>query len=731
MAYAQNKFDLPAREVLKSYHNRIPARTDARGDYAGGKVCAIVTLADVSYINDFKSLGYEIIDEVDDMMLVQLPLEEAEDIAALDYVRHISFGGMAEPLLDRARADTYVDEVQSGEGLDAPFTGTGVITALYDTGLEPNHINFKDGSGNNRVQAIATVLGSAASMTTYESRRFINSFTTENNEESHGTHVLGIMSGSYSGDGNNAGKAGIIPYKGAATGSDIIVTCGDLYNNNILKGVKYIIDKAKEAGKPAVINLSIGITTGPHDGSDSFSRMLDAYGKDAVIVVAAGNDGDIPMGVRKEFADGDNTLRTFLQPHVVTSTGVSNTSSSFNGQVEFYASDNRPFKFSVVVYNRIGRKIVSQYDITSSTSGGTINIGGSDCADCVHLDKFDNACSSTSRMWVSSNVSTDNDLYGVNVGFNLSMTSSTTTYYIGFIIEGEAGQVVNGYANGTGASKTGIYARFTSRNQSGWTDGTPNGSINSMACGRNIVAIGSYNTRKSWPTLGGSTYSYTGEGFEVGHASGFSSYGQLIDGRTKPDLCAPGAGIISSYNSYYLTSHANEVQGMTASATNGSRTWYWGNMQGTSMACPLASGIFALWLEADPTLTVDEIRRIATETARRDSYVEAEDPVKWGAGKIDALAGLKKVLEEKASVGAVFADDDRNFIVTPIDGGYNVYVAGETWLSVSVIDMAGRTVATAAADDNNVDIDTSCLAKGVYVITATGNNSRYSRKIAL
>lgn len=149
------------------------------------------------------------------------------------------------------------------------------------------------------------------------------------------------------------------------------------------------------------------------------------------------------------------------------------------------------------------------------------------------------------------------------------------------------------------------------------------------------------------------------------------------------------------------------------------------------MSCPFVAGIIALWLEADPSLTTDRIIDIFRTTSVDMSGGDQLLAKRWGAGKIDALAGIKKVLDDKAGVGTILADDERNFIITPVDGGYNVYVAGESAINVDVYDMAGRVVARSSADGNNVDVATSQLSKGIYVISATGANSRHSRKIVL
>ena len=63
---------------------------------------------------------------------------------------------------------------------------------------------------------------------------------------------------------------------------------------------------------------------------------------------------------------------------------------------------------------------------------------------------------------------------------------------------------------------------------------------------------------------------------------------------------------------------------------------------GTSMSCPTVSGIIALWLQADPTLTLDEIKEVLAATSRNDEFTAAS-PIKWGYGKIDAAAGIEYI----------------------------------------------------------------------------------------
>lgn len=53
------------------------------------------------------------------------------------------------------------------------------------------------------------------------------------------------------------------------------------------------------------------------------------------------------------------------------------------------------------------------------------------------------------------------------------------------------------------------------------------------------------------------------ETISAGEVSRFSSYGTLADGRNLPDICAPGASVISSVNTYCVT---NPDMGYTPAA---------------------------------------------------------------------------------------------------------------------------------------------------------------------
>ena len=94
----------------------------------------------------------------------------------------------------------------------------------------------------------------------------------------------------------------------------------------------------------------------------------------------------------------------------------------------------------------------------------------------------------------------------------------------------------------------------------------------------------------------------------------FSSRGPTADGRTKPDVLALGSGVVAAWDS---SSYAQ--------------------VNGTSFASPLVSGVVAQMLQQNPRLGPVAVRRILRQTATRSSS-PAND---HGWGLIDAEAAVR------------------------------------------------------------------------------------------
>ncbi|MDE6108863.1 MAG: S8 family serine peptidase, partial [Muribaculaceae bacterium] len=310
------------------------------------------------------------------------------------------------------------------------------------------------------------------------------------------------------------------------------------------------------------------------------------------------------------------------------------------------------------------------------------------------------------------------------------------TYVLGFEVTGVEGQRIDCYGDG-------ITTWMDNYGLAGFDDGSCNGSISDMAVAHNVIVVGSYNTRDKYTSLDGWESTYVGDGFTPGGISGFSSFGTLADGRNLPTVCAPGSAIMSAMSTPYLdaaTASYSDAEKQSycdylnsARVTDAAgRTHYWKQEIGTSMSCPFVAGSIALWLEADPTLTVDRVREIIQSTATVDDDVLAADPVRWGAGKFNALEGLKEVIRTAdAGIGDVMQDNTNDRLIVT-ESGRNVFDVfcgdGSGSISLRAFSLAGTAVASLSADADQLTLDASAWAPGVYVVNVNG---RHSTKICV
>ena len=271
-------------------------------------------------------------------------------------------------------------------------------------------------------------------------------------------------------------------------------------------------------------------------------------------------------------------------------------------------------------------------------------------------------------------------------------------------------------------------------------DITHDGTINSIACGTEPIVVGAYNTVKSYKAIDGSTYGVYENfgsvkyGNKVGDISFFSSYGKLADGRELPHVCAPGLFVQSSLSRYTVNNEEEVMQQETVAGT----TYEFGQMSGTSMATPYMSGVCALWLEADPTLSHTQIREIAQKTALSDDfcttnnhYAKAGDGNQAGSGKVDAYKGLKLILANKAS-GLAKIEKGKDFMIRAVNGyTFEAYTAGAVAMSAALYTSHGHLVASVQQPGNTITISAAGQNKGVYILRISDGKQTYVQKVVV
>ena len=158
-----------------------------------------------------------------------------------------------------------------------------------------------------------------------------------------------------------------------------------------------------------------------------------------------------------------------------------------------------------------------------------------------------------------------------------------------------------------------------------------------------------------------------GAGTKEGGLVGFSSRGTPKEERLNnadpnddndaPTIVAPGTGRQFASNAAKFTSDVVSTRATSNVVSNGADADleiptaylpYYTQISGTSMACPHVAGVVALMLDADSTLTPDDVKRIIRETATRmPVYGEFE----VGSGYINAFAAVDKVFNRSRDYG--------------------------------------------------------------------------------
>ena len=149
------------------------------------------------------------------------------------------------------------------------FLGQNVTVAILDTGISP-HPDFK-----GRILSFRDF-----SSTTGSSEKVLFSFSHFSpliDNSGHGTHVAGIAGGGYFGTiaTSESTTLDTNPYYGVAYDADLVMVGSTLEDTDILNGIKYVFNYADSIDKPAVVNISLNTSYGPHDGTSLFDQAID------------------------------------------------------------------------------------------------------------------------------------------------------------------------------------------------------------------------------------------------------------------------------------------------------------------------------------------------------------------------------------------------------------------------------------------------------------------------
>ena len=114
----------------------------------------------------------------------------------------------------------------------------------------------------------------------------------------------------------------------------------------------------------------------------------------------------------------------------------------------------------------------------------------------------------------------------------------------------------------------------------------------------------------------------------------------------------------------------------------------------------------------------------ALYAAARAFMVQAGNPTQWGAGKFNAYAGLKEAIR-RAGVTDVTIDSQSPLMIATADHrSFELFVGNARSVEARVYNVAGQQVAFDRASGDQLNLNLSHLAAGVYVVNVNGNLSR-------
>ncbi len=568
------------------------------------------------YPGKFDRYGITILNSSGNMAMVQYRSSLQPYLNALDDVTHVRTSLPAYPTLDSTRILCRVNEAHSAAApryLNGPYKGKKVLIGIIDTEFDTRHPAFIDSNNTTRFIAVwdqndsTNSKGNRFGYGTIKNKNELSVDTAFGTKGSfHGTLMAAAAVGSEMKPG----------YYGVAPEALIAGVCYDYaHDMSLINGIDWLFSLADSLKVPCVVSMSIGVSAGPHDGTSELDTYIDKVsGPGRIIVGAAGNDGVSRTHVLFDLKANSTPSGTWITPL----RNISEKDTFYTWSIDLWGEAQKQFMLSTQIYN------TSTDELHEETT--FITVGNKKSAfkpDTVVLN-------ADTIIWF---ISTERSILNTKPHAVVRAIGKNQLYRIGIRLKSSTAIKVHGW----NMHKKSCEA-YEMEN---YINGDNNYTVNEVGgTAKRIIAVGAYYGRISIKLWNGEIFP-AAETDTIFHIADFSGRGPTVDGRTKPDITAPGVKVVSAISYYHKDS---------------SRTVYWpyrhslygryGPSTGTSISAPIVAGTIALLLQADSQLTPEKIKSAFQASAIKDEYtgpLTLPDNI-FGCGKLNAIGALDYVL---------------------------------------------------------------------------------------
>jgi subtilisin family serine protease len=382
----------------------------------------------------------------------------------------------------------------------------------------------------------------------------------------HGAHVAGIAVG----NGRSGGPLGLAPQADIVFVQLTTLNADDpdlADSASVLEAIDFI--RGVAGSRPWVVNLSMGQCGDQHDGTTLIEQGLDAALTEApgrAIAQSAGNYFASRQHSSGRLGAGERRTLTWRAPPAEDGNEL---------EIWYPGAD----AFTVSLRSPDGR-LAGRASLGERVQ---LTAGGRSCGELNNRRRDPNNLDNHVVMWLTA------DAPPGDWRLTLDGDSVKDGAYHLWIQRGD--------------DDGGAQAAFAAG------EANPFFTTNSICNGRSTIVAGAYDARS-----------------ERRNVASFSSSGPTRDGRLKPDLLAPGVGVLSARST---PAGAPPGRGLQV------------RMTGTSMAAPHVAGAIALMFEAAPRpLRIEETRRLLIGSVQSAERTDRE-AIRYGEGYLDVDAAVQ------------------------------------------------------------------------------------------